>query len=70
MFPFIIPSSLDLKISLTLWDIVSSEKTMGLMFWITVIVLPVIILYTSWVYKIMRGKVTTKDIHDNEHTAY
>ncbi|MGS0740335.1 cytochrome d ubiquinol oxidase subunit II [Glaciimonas sp. GG7] len=70
MFPFIMPSSLDLRSSLTIWDAVSSEKTLNLMFWIVVIMLPIIMLYTSWVYKIMRGKVTEKDIHDNEHTAY
>ena len=70
MFPFVMPSSLDFSSSLTIWDAVSSEKTLGIMFWVVVIMLPIIILYTSWVYKIMRGKVTRKDIHDNEHTAY
>ncbi|KAF3996767.1 cytochrome d ubiquinol oxidase subunit II [Glaciimonas immobilis] len=70
MFPFVMPSSLDPGSSLTVWDAVSSYKTLGIMFWVVVIMLPIIILYTSWVYRIMRGKVTIQDIHDNEHTAY
>ncbi|QRX82784.1 cytochrome d ubiquinol oxidase subunit II [Glaciimonas sp. PAMC28666] len=70
MFPFVMPSSLDPNSSLTVWDAVSSYKTLGIMFWVVVIMLPIIILYTSWVYRIMRGKVTLQDIHDNEHTAY
>lgn len=70
MFPFVMPSSLDPGSSLTVWDSVSSHKTLGIMFWVVVIMLPIIILYTGWVYRIMRGKVTLKDIHDNEHTAY
>ncbi|MBS4685554.1 cytochrome d ubiquinol oxidase subunit II, partial [Klebsiella pneumoniae] len=70
LFPFIMPSSLDAKSSLTLWDSVSSHKTLGLMFWMVLIFLPLIILYTGWVYRVVKGKVTAKDIHDNEHTAY
>jgi len=27
-------------------------------------------LYTAWVYRVIRGKVTLKHISDNEHTAY
>ena len=70
LFPFVMPSSLDAKSSLTLWDSVSSHKTLGLMFWMVLIFLPLIILYTGWVYRVVKGKVTAKDIHDNEHTAY
>ncbi len=70
LFPFIMPSSLDPNSSLTIWDAVSSHKTLGIMFWVVVVMLPIILLYTAWVYRVMRGKVTSKDIHDNEHTAY
>ena len=37
---------------------------------VPMIMLPIIILYTSWVYRIMRGKVTQEHIRDNEHSAY
>ncbi|MFC5473830.1 cytochrome d ubiquinol oxidase subunit II [Paraherbaspirillum soli] len=70
MFPFIMPSSLDPKSSLTIWDAVSSHKTLGIMFWVVAIIMPIIMLYTGWVYRVMRGKVTLKHIEDNEHTAY
>jgi cytochrome d ubiquinol oxidase subunit II len=70
MFPFIMPSSLDPNSSLTIWDAVSSHKTLGIMFWVVVVMLPIIMLYTSWVYRVMRGKITLKHIEDNEHTAY
>ena len=32
------------------------------MFWAVVIFLPLIIVYTSWVYRVMRGKVTTEHV--------
>jgi cytochrome d ubiquinol oxidase subunit II len=70
LFPFVMPSSLDAKSSLTIWDAVSSHKTLSLMFWMVLIFLPLILIYTGWVYRVLRGKVTLKDIHDNEHTAY
>uniref|UniRef100_UPI00384ED329 cytochrome d ubiquinol oxidase subunit II n=1 Tax=Methyloradius palustris TaxID=2778876 RepID=UPI00384ED329 len=70
MFPFIMPSSIDANSSLTVWDAVSSKKTLGIMFFVTIIFLPIILLYTSWVYRVLRGKVTVQSIQDNTHTAY
>jgi cytochrome d ubiquinol oxidase subunit II len=32
--------------------------------------LPLIMLYTAWVYRVMRGTVTVQSIQDNTHTAY
>ena len=70
MFPFIMPSSLDPGSGLTAWDAVASHKSLGVMFWVIVIMLPIVILYTSWVYGIMRGKVTAAYIRENEHETY
>lgn len=70
MFPFVMPSSTNPVSSLTLWDAVSSEKTLGIMFMVTIIFLPLILVYTSWVFKVLRGKVTVQSIKDNTHTAY
>jgi cytochrome d ubiquinol oxidase subunit II len=64
------PSSSDPNSSLTAWDCVSSCKTLGIMFWVVVTMLPIIVLYTAWVYRIMRGKVTLAYIRENTHTAY
>ena len=70
MFPFVMPSSTQLNASLTVWDSVSSHLTLGLMFWATVIFMPLIVLYTGWAYRVMRGKVTEQYVRDNEHAAY
>lgn len=70
MFPFIMPSSSMPNASLTVWDSVSSQRTLTLMFWATVIFMPLIVLYTSWAYRVMRGKVTVDFIRGNEHSAY
>lgn len=61
MFPFILTSSTHPEHSLTLWDSASSHKTLQLMFWAAIIFLPIVITYTSWVYRIMRGKVKIAD---------
>jgi cytochrome d ubiquinol oxidase subunit II len=70
MFPFVMPSSTMPNASLTVWDSVSSPMTLGLMFWATLIFMPLIIFYTGWAYRVMRGKVTVAQITTNEHTAY
>jgi cytochrome bd ubiquinol oxidase subunit II len=70
MFPFVMPSSTNLASSLTVWDSVSSHLTLGIMFWATMIFMPLIIVYTSWAYSVMRGKVTTAFIKENDHAAY
>jgi len=70
MFPFVMPSSTDPRSSLTAWDATSSHFTLTLMFWVTLIFLPLVIVYTSWAYKVMRGKVTAAYIRENEKSAY
>ena len=70
LFPFVMPSSTDLRSSLTVWDSVSSQLTLSIMLWATVIFMPLIIAYTSWAYKVMSGKVTAAYIRENEHAAY
>ena len=70
MFPFVMPSSTDFGSSLTVWDSVSSHLTLGIMLVATLIFMPIIILYTSWAYKVMSGKVTLAYIKENDHSAY
>lgn len=70
MFPFIMPSSSMPNASLTVWDSVSSHLSLAIMFWATLLFLPLVVLYTSWAYRVMRGKVTSKQIERNQHTAY
>lgn len=71
MFPFILPSSTNLSSGLLVFDASSSYLTLLLMLGVTVIFLPIILLYTAWVYRVLRGKVTRVDIEtDQEKTAY
>ncbi|MES2126522.1 MAG: cytochrome d ubiquinol oxidase subunit II [Pseudomonadota bacterium] len=70
MFPFVLPSSLDPSSSLTAWDAVASHKSLSVMFWVLVIMLPIVSMYTGWVYRTMRGKVTAAHIRENEHESY
>ncbi len=70
MFPFILPSSSMPAASLTVWDSVSSHLTLGLMFWATLVLMPLILMYTAWAYRVMRGKVTAAHVQEREHSAY
>jgi len=70
MFPFVMPSSSTPDHSLTVWDSVSSRLTLGIMFWAALIFVPIIVVYTSWAYKVMSGKVTAAFIRENDHSAY
>jgi cytochrome d ubiquinol oxidase subunit II len=70
MFPFVMPSSTDPRSSLTVWDSVSSHRTLAIMFWVVVIMLPIVLGYTAWVYRVVRGKVTVAHIRENTHTSY
>jgi cytochrome d ubiquinol oxidase subunit II len=70
LFPFIMPSSSNPASSLTVWDAVSSHRTLQVMFWVVVIFLPIVLAYTSWVYRVLRGKITVDTIRKNPHTTY
>ncbi len=70
MFPFILPSSLDPRSSLTVWDSSSSHQTLFVMLVVTVIFMPLILAYTAWVYKVLWGKVTEADVSEQSETAY
>ena len=70
LFPFIMPSSSNPASSLTVWDAVSSHRTLQVMFWVVVVFLPIVLAYTSWVYRVLRGKITVETIRKNPHTTY
>lgn len=57
LFPFIMPSNSVYNHSLTIWDVASSKLTLEWSLFAVIIFLPIILLYTSWVYKVTRGKV-------------
>jgi len=70
MFPFIMPSTSDPASSLTVWDAVSSRHTLQIMFWVVVLFLPLVLLYTGWVYRVMRGTITERQVREDGHSLY
>lgn len=71
MFPFILPSSTHFTSSLLVWDASSSYLTLLVMLGSVIFFMPIILLYTAWVYRVMRGKVIGSDIEENrQHVAY
>jgi cytochrome d ubiquinol oxidase subunit II len=70
MFPFIMPSSLDARSSLTIWDAASSRKTLLIMLAAVIVFLPIVLAYTGWVYRVMRGKVTQRLLEENRQSLY
>jgi cytochrome d ubiquinol oxidase subunit II len=65
LFPFLLPSSLNPNVSLTVWDASSSHLTLFVMLFATAVFLPLILAYTAWVYRVMRGKVSADTISTN-----
>jgi cytochrome d ubiquinol oxidase subunit II len=70
LFPFLLPSSSDPNASLIVWDSSSGLLTLQIMLASTIIFLPIVLLYTSWVYYVMRGPVTVAGIEANDHNVY
>jgi len=65
MFPFILPSSIDPASSLTVWNASSSHLTLFIMLLVTLIFLPLVLLYTAWVYKVLFGRITLREVGSN-----
>lgn len=65
MFPYILPSSIDARSSLTVWNASSSHMTLWIMLLVTVVFLPIVLLYTAWAYRVMFGRVTAEAVRTN-----
>lgn len=70
IFPFVLPSISDPDHSLTVWDCVSSRRTLNIMFWVALFMTPIVVAYTAWAYRVMRGKVTVADIQTRGKALY
>tara|TARA_B100000446_G_scaffold160079_1_gene158743 strand:+ start:5295 stop:6434 length:1140 start_codon:yes stop_codon:yes gene_type:complete len=70
LFPFVMPSSIDPSLSLTVWDVVSSKMTLNIMFIVAMIFVPIILAYTIWGYYKMWGRISTQNIEDNKYGTY
>ena len=70
LFPFIMPSSIEPGMSLTMWDATSSQRTLTVMTFAAIIFVPIILAYTSWCYYKMFGRITKEHIERNTHSLY
>lgn len=66
LYPFLLPSSSHPSHSLTIWDASSSERTLWIMLLAVLIFLPIVLTYVSWLFRVLRGKVTEEGVHANE----
>ena len=67
MFPFILPSSIDPNASLTVWNASSSHTTLFVMLIVTAVLLPIVLAYTAWAFKVMWGRVTTEQVESGDY---
>ncbi len=70
LFPFLLPSDLDPYASLTLWDASSSQRTLFIMLVAVLVFLPIVVLYTDWVFRVLRGKVTEAYVREHKQSLY
>ena len=56
--------------SLTVWDASSSMLTLLVMTIATVVLLQIVLAYTAWVYRVVRGPVTEEQIEPDPHMSY
>ncbi|HEX7389464.1 MAG TPA: cytochrome d ubiquinol oxidase subunit II [Acidiphilium sp.] len=68
MFPFLMPSTTDPSQSLTVWNSSGSAYTLGWMLAFSAVFIPAIIIYTGWIFRVMRGKVETSAIAKSDHS--
>jgi cytochrome bd ubiquinol oxidase subunit II len=58
LFPFLMPSSTDPNQGLTIWDASSSAKTLFIMLLCVLVLLPIVLAYTAWVFHVLKGRIT------------
>lgn len=62
LFPFLMPSSTHPSQGLTIWDASSSARTLLIMLVAVVVFLPIILGYTIWVFRVLKGRITLEEI--------
>jgi len=65
MFPFILPSTINPRSSLTVWNASSSHATLFTMLVVVCVFLPLILFYTAWVYRTLWGRTSTAALRTN-----
>ena len=67
LYPNLMHSSIDPAYSMSIAGAASSQKTLELMTWVAVIVLPLVLAYQAWTYWIFRKRLTRESIPAAAH---
>ncbi|HXY97456.1 MAG TPA: cytochrome d ubiquinol oxidase subunit II [Steroidobacteraceae bacterium] len=65
LFPFLMPSSTHPDQGLTVWDASSSARTLGIMLVAVLVFLPIVLAYTAWVFRVLRGRITLESVRQH-----
>ncbi|HVC30216.1 MAG TPA: cytochrome d ubiquinol oxidase subunit II [Steroidobacteraceae bacterium] len=68
LFPFLMPSSTQPDDGLTVWDASSSARTLFIMLIAVAVFLPIVLAYTAWVFRVLKGRVTLEAVR--RHTGF
>jgi len=64
IYPNLIPSSIDPKYSLTIFNSSSSTYTLKIMTIVVIIFVPIVLFYQAWTYKTFMYKITEKELKE------
>ncbi|MGC9269271.1 cytochrome d ubiquinol oxidase subunit II [Acidiphilium sp.] len=68
MFPFLMPSTTAPAQSLTVWNASGSAYNLAWMLAFSLVFVPIILTYTSWAFRVMKGKVHTETVVADDHS--
>ena len=66
LFPFLMPSSTQPGHGLTVWDASSSERTLLIMLMAVILFLPIVLAYTAWVFRVLKGRITLQELRQHK----
>jgi cytochrome d ubiquinol oxidase subunit II len=61
MFPNMIPARSNSSFSLTLFEAAGSQLNLTIMLWVALFIVPIVIFYQSWMYRMFKDKITEKN---------
>jgi cytochrome d ubiquinol oxidase subunit II len=59
-YPVLMRSTINPEFNLTIWNSASSHITLTVMLVVTVLLMPIVIFYTAYVYRVFKGKVSAE----------
>ena len=70
LFPFVLTSSTNPAMSLTIWDSTSSFLTLAIMTAVAGVFVPIVLGYTIWCFYKLWGRMTAEHIEEHNHSLY